>query len=180
MLSTKQFLEDTFLIKWKVPNLIFFKRVLRSLCHCMMCHARGLRVSLVCTNNIRQHTSTYVSGLRWGKTPLGEPESYNSLLKRRKRKPKREELIQRVIEVSAKCDCLFQLRVERCTVFRKTKSVNCARFAILDSNLNMLYYRTTKTAKLSKILSGLDEIYYIVALTLISENEYSKLFRVIV
>ena len=130
--------------------------------------------------NIRQHTSTYVSGLRQGKTPLVEPEAYNSLLKRRKRKPEREEVIQRVIEVSAKCDCLFHLRVERCTVFRKTKSVNCARFAILDSNLNMLYYRTTKTAKLSKVLSGFDEIYYIVALTLISENEYSKLFRVIV
>lgn len=131
----------------------------------------------------KQHTSTYVSGLRWGKTPLVEPEAYNSLLKllkRRKRKPKREVLLQRVIEVSAKCNCLFQLRVERCTVFRKTKSVNCARFAILDSNLNMLYYRTTKTAKLSKILSAFDEIYYIVALTLISENEYSKLFRVIV
>lgn len=124
--------------------------------------------------------TTYVSGLRRGKTPLVEPEAYNSLLKGRKRKPKREELLQRVIEVSAKCDCLFQLRVERCTVFRKTKSVNCARFAILDSNLNMLYYRTTKTAKLSKILSGFDEIYNIVALTLISENEYSKLLRVIV
>lgn len=82
----------------------------------------------------KQHTSTYVIGLRWGKTPSVEPEAYNSLLKRRKRKPKREELLQRVIEVSAKCDCLFQLRVERCTVFRKTKSVNCARFAILDSN----------------------------------------------
>ena len=120
---------------------------------------------------------TYVSGLRWGKTPLVEPEAYNSLVKGRKRKPKREELSAKV---SAKCDSLFQLRVERCTVFRKTKSVNCARFAILDSNLNMLYYRTTKTAKLSKILSGFDEIYNIVALTLISENEYSKLLRVIV
>lgn len=53
----------------------------------------------------KQHTSTYVSGLRWGKTPLVEPEAYNSLLKGRKRKPKREELLQRVIEVSAKLVC---------------------------------------------------------------------------
>lgn len=177
MLSTKQFLEDTFLIKWKVANLNFFqKSITKSLpLHDVPC-TWPPRVSGL----YKQHTSTYVSGLRWGKTPLVEPEAYNSLLKGRKRKPKREELLQRVIEVSAKCDSLFQLRVERCTVFRKTKSVNCARFAILDSNLNMLYYRTTKTAKLSKILSGFDEIYYTVSLTLISENEYSNLFRVIV
>ena len=41
-------------------------------------------------------------------------------------------------KVCANCDCLFQLRVERCTVFRNIKSVNCARFAILDSNLVIL------------------------------------------